>query len=73
MHQDNDVWKIALGNNEPIYTARSATSQPIAVFGGAETGTEVEIIAQDDEWLKVRIVQGWIPADAVLPQVVEMD
>jgi hypothetical protein len=73
MHQQNGVWKAALGSNETIYTERSTVSQPIAVFGGAETGTEVEIVERGDEWLKVRIVQGWIPTDALLPRVVKVD
>jgi hypothetical protein len=73
MHQQNGVWKVALGQYETIYRERTTASLPIEAFGGAETNTEVEIIERSDEWLKVRIVQGWIPADAVLPRVVEVD
>ncbi|MGH7494407.1 MAG: hypothetical protein ACREOO_18705 [bacterium] len=73
MHQESGAWKVALGSNETIYTDRSTSSPPLAVFGGAETNTEAEIIEQGEEWLKVRIVYGWIPADAVLPLVVEVD
>ena len=73
MHQQNGVWKAALGSNETIYAERSTASQAMAVFGGAETGTEVEVIEPGDEWLKVRIVQGWIPAEVVLLRVIKVE